>query len=77
MQLDLVKNGKTVFSKFTQKIFLSVSVEQVSQHLASIFPFSDFYILSSLLGCYFSGNSCTFDFGQMFNGFLTVTFDFY
>ena len=73
----LVKNSKTVFSKFTWKISLSVAGEQASQYLASSFLFSDFYILSSLLGCYFSWTSCTFHFGQMFNGFLTSTFDFY
>ena len=70
----LVKNGKIVFSKLTRKI--SLSVYQASKHLASSFPFSDFYTLSSLL-VYFSGIFCTFHFGQMFNGFLTSTFDFY
>ena len=72
--------SKTVFSKLKWKIFLfsiRQADKQVSKHLASSFPFSDFYILSSLLGCYFSGTSCTFHFGQMFNGFLTSTFDFY
>ena len=43
----LVKNGKTVFSKLTRKISLSVSVEQASQHLTSSFPFSNFFILSA------------------------------
>ena len=38
----LVVNGKTVFSKLTQKISLSVSCKQVSKHLPSSFPFSDF-----------------------------------
>ena len=56
---------------------LSGSGEQASKHLVSSFPFSDFYILSSLLGCYFSEISCTFHFGQMFNGDITSTFDFY
>ena len=73
----LVKNGKTVFSKLTQKISLLVSGEQASKHLASSFPFSELKILSSLLGCHFSGISCTFHLGQMFNGFLTSTLDFY
>ena len=59
-----------------QRISLSVSCKQAT-HLASSFSFSDFYILSSLSGFYFSGISCTFHFGQMFNGFLTSTFDFY
>ena len=49
---------------------------QASKHLASSFPFSGFYILSSFLGCYFNGISCTFCFNQMFNGFLTSVFDF-
>ena len=35
---------------------------QASKHLASSFPFSDFYILSSLLSSYFSGISCTLNF---------------
>ena len=71
------QKGKTVFRKLMWKIPLSISGEQASKHLASSFLFADFYILSSLLGCYFSGISCTFHFGQMFNGFLTSTFDFY
>ena len=57
----LVKNCKTVFSKLTWQISLSVSGkpgEQSSEHLASSFPFSNFQILSSHLGCYFSGISC-------------------
>ena len=73
----LVKNGRTVFSKLTWKIPLSVSGKQASKHVASSFPFSDFQILSSLLICCFSGISCTFHFGQMVNGFVTSTFDFY
>ena len=73
----LAKNSKTVFSKFPWNISLSVSGKQARKNLASSFPFSDFYILSSLLSCYFSGTSCTFHFGQMFNGFITSTFDFY
>ena len=73
----LVKNGKTVFSKLTGKISLSVSNEQASKHSAYCFPFSDFEILSSLLDYYLSGISCTFYFWQMFNGFLTSTFDIY
>ena len=73
----LVKNGKTVFSKLMRKIYLSVSGEQTRKHLVSSFLFSDLKILSSLLGCYFSGISCTFHFGQMFNGFLTINLDFY
>ena len=73
----LVKNGESVFSKFTRKISLSVSGEQASKHLASSFPFSDFYILSTFVGSYFSGISCTFHLGQIFNGFVTSTFDFY
>ena len=72
-----VKNGKTVFSKLTRKISLSISGEQIGQHSASSFPFSGFYIFSSLLGCYFSRTSCACHFGEMFNGFLTSTFDFY
>ena len=59
------------------KFILSVSGEQASKHLVCSFPFSDFNILSCLLGCYFSGIYCTFNFGQMFNGFLTSTSDFY
>ena len=73
----LVKNGKTVFSKLMRKIYLSVSGKQTKKHLASSFPFLDLRTLSSLLSRYFSGTSCTFHFGQMFNGFLTTTLDFY
>ena len=73
----LVKNGKTVFFKLMQKISLSVFGEQARKHLASSFPFSDFYIFSSLLSCYSSGISSTLHFGQMLNEFLTSTFDFY
>ena len=50
---------------------------EASKHLASRFTFSDFQILSSFLGCYFSGISCTFRFWQMLNRFFTSTFDFY
>ena len=74
-RLDWSKMPKQ-FSLNSRKI-LSVSGNQVSKYLVSSFPFSDFYILSSLLGCYFSGISCAFHFGKMFNGFLTSTFDFY
>ena len=73
----LVKNGKAVFSKLTQKASLSVSREQASEHLASGFPFSDFQILFSLLRCYFRGVSCTFHIGQIFNEFITITFESY
>ena len=73
----LVKNRKAVFSKLMRKIPLSVTGKQASKHLASSFPFSHFYILSSCWGCYFSRIPCTFYFGQMFNGFLTSAFDFY
>ena len=73
----LVKNKKAVFSKLTRKIPLSVTGKQVSKHLPSSFPFSHFYMLSSCLGCYFSRNSYTFHFGQMFNGFSTSNFNFY
>ena len=62
--------------KLMQKIYLSVSGEQASKHLASSLPLSDFYILSGLLS-YFSGIPCAFHFGQIFNGFLKSTFDFY
>ena len=51
------------------------SGEQASQHMASSFPFSDFYIFSSLLGCYFSGTSCTFHFGQRFRGWNVLEAD--
>ena len=71
----LVKNEKTVFNKFLQQVPLSVSAKEASKLLASSFPFSNFYIFSSLSGCYFSEISCTLHFGQMFNGFLTSTFD--
>ena len=59
-----------------ENLFANISQagEQASQHLASSLPFSHFYILSSLLGCYYSGTSCSFHFGQMFNGFLTSTY---
>ena len=74
---QFVKDRKAVFSKLTWKIPLSVTGKQASKHLASTFPFSHFYILSSCLDCYFSWISCTFHFGQMSNGFLTSTFNFY
>ena len=38
----LVKNSKTVFSKLTQKISLSVSGEQASKRSAWDLPFSEF-----------------------------------
>ena len=75
MQLDWSKTAK-VFSKLMQPISLLILGEQASKHLASCFPFSDFYILSCLLSCYFTGISCTFYFGQIFNEFLSSTFDF-
>ena len=65
-------NGKTVFSKLTQKIYLSISGEQASKRLVSSCLFSDLKILSNILDSYFSGMSCTFHFGQMFNAFLKV-----
>ena len=74
MQLDL-SNSKTVVSELMWKISLSVPGEQVSKHLAASFPFSDFWIFSSLLG-YFSKISCTFHFVQMLNGFLLSTLKF-
>ena len=73
----LLKNRETVFRKLTRKIPLSVTGKHSSIHLDSSFSFSHFYILSSCLGCYFSGISRTFHFGQMFNGLLSDTFDFY
>ena len=79
-QLDSSKTTKQ-FSVNSRRKFLCQYQRrwqaEVNKHLVSSFPFSDFYILSSLLGCYFSGTSCTFHFGQKFNGFLTSTFDFY
>ena len=63
------------FSKLTRKISLSVWCKQASRQ-ASTWLFSDFHMLSSFLGCYFSGISCTFHFGQKFDGFLASTFDF-
>ena len=73
----LVKNGKTVFSKLTQKISLSVSGEQASRraNTCSILFLSQ--IFRYFQACYISGISCTFCLGQMFKGFLTSTFDFY
>ena len=60
----------------SENFFVSIrrTGKQASKHLASSFPFLDFYILSSLLSCYFSGISCTFHFGKMFNGFLALQF---
>ena len=55
MQLDWSKTAKH-FSLYSRRKFLC--------QLASSFPFSDFYILLSPLGCYFSGLSCIFHFGQ-------------
>ena len=54
----LVKNGKTVFSKLKWKISCS----------PCSFTFSEFQILSGLLGCYFSEINCIFCLRQMFNG---------
>ena len=65
----LVKNSKTVFSKLTQKIFLSVSGKQASRQ------FTRFLILSCFLECYFSVISCTYRFRQMFDGFWRRHFD--
>ena len=71
---------KTVFCKLTQKISLSVSGKQKSRQGCTwllVFLSQIFRYFPPFLGCYFSGTSCTFHFGQMFNGFLTSTFDFY
>ena len=73
----LLKNRETIFRKLTWKIPLSVTGKHPSIHLDSSFSFSHFHILSSCLGCYFSGICRTFHFGQMFNGLLSDTFDFY
>ena len=73
----LVKNGKTVFSKLMQKISLSVSGEQASKCSAWCLPFSEFYILSIFLSCYFNEIYFPFCLGQMFHGFWTNNFDFY
>ena len=54
----LVKNDKTVFSKLKWKISCS----------PCSFTFSEFQILSGLLGCYFSEINCIFCLRQMFNG---------
>ena len=67
----------SAFHKLKQKFSLSVSGKEANKYLASSFPFSDFSIISSLSGCYFSKISCIFYFGQMFNGFLTSTSDLY
>ena len=68
------KNGKLVFSKLTLKISSSVSGKQASQHLFSIFTL----IFFSQIFTYFPvcGTSSAFHFRQMFNGFLTSTFNF-
>ena len=60
-----------------RNIFLLVLGVQVSKQVDSSFPFSYFQILSSLLGCYFSGIFCIYHLWQMFIRFLTITFDFY
>ena len=70
----LVKNGKTVFSKLTQKISLPVSGEpgeevKIAINLQFSFP--------RILDCYFSEISCNYHFRQIFNGFWTSNFDFY
>ena len=74
----LVKNGKTVFSKLTWKIYLSVSGEQANRQASTwpgIFLSRNFRYQS--LNCYFSEIYCNFCFKQMFNGFWTSNFDFY
>ena len=70
----LVKNGKTVFSKLTQKISLPVSGEpgeevKIAINLQFSFP--------RILDCYFSEISFNYHFRQIFNGFWTSNFDFY
>ena len=54
----LVKNDKTLFTKLEWKISCS----------PCSFTFSEFQILSGLLGCYFSEINCIFCLRQMFNG---------
>ena len=73
----LVKNGKRVFSKLTQKISLSVSGEQASRRANTYSILFLSQIFRYFQACYISGISCTFCLGQMFKGFLTSTFDFY
>ena len=63
---SLVKNGKTVFSKLTQKISLPVSGEpgeevKIAINLQFSFP--------RILDCYFSEISFNYHFRQIFNGF--------
>ena len=62
----------------TDNFFASIKQvgEQANKQSGSSFPFSDFLIFSSLLGCCFSGISCTFlyfSFCQMSTGFLAST----
>ena len=76
----LVKNCKTAFSKLT-KISLPVSGKQMSRQasnqplvfLSQIFTYFPAFYTVILV----EHPSCSSHFGQMFNGFLTSTFNFY
>ena len=77
-KLDWSKTTKHFSVKSDGKFLCRYQASRLAREQADpSFPFWDFQILFSLLGCYFSGIFCTFHLRQMFIGFLKNTFDFY
>ena len=76
--LDWSKTTKHFSVKSDGKFLCRYQASRLAREQAeSSFPFWDFQLLFSLLGCYLSGIFCTFHLRQMFIGFLKNTFDFY
>ena len=69
--LDWSKTTKQSSVNSTGKFLCQYQVSRQASNWFLIFPSQIVKILSSLLRGYFSGISCTFHFGYMFNGFLT------
>ena len=73
----LVKNGKTLFSKLTQKISWLTQGKEARSRWASKWISPLRQILFILLGSYFNDVCCTFHLGQMLIRFLSINFDIY
>ena len=77
LEHSILRGIKQKKNEKKHEILCQCQVSRQASTWSLVFPSQIFYIFSSLLGCYFSEISCTFHFGQMFNGDVTSTFDFY
>ena len=73
----LVKNGKTLFSKLTQKISWLTQGKEARSRWASKWISPLRQILFILLGSYFNDVCCTFHLGEMLIRFLSIVFYIY